>query len=128
MFNCLFLFIPATNLDDKKFFEIYPEHFEEVFTWLKDSGHKLNLTKFMSSAIYLTTGKGVISMLKTVEAVMNIAKPKTRTQVRSFIAMVNYYRDMWAQQSHFLEYLSSLTSAKVENRQGKRNVIHPLIT
>ena len=33
--------------------------------------------------------------MKKVEAIMNIATPKTRKQLRSFIGMVNYYRDMW---------------------------------
>jgi len=42
---------------------------------------------------------------------MKIDAPKTRKQLRSFIGMVNYYRDMWPQRSHLLAPLSSLTSS-----------------
>ena len=45
---------------------------------------------------------------------MKIDTPKTRKQLRSFIGMVNYYRDMWPQRSHLLAPLSSLTSAKIK--------------
>jgi hypothetical protein len=39
------------------------------------------------------------------EAIMKIK------QLRSFIGMVNYYRDMWPQRSHLLASLSCLTSS-----------------
>ena len=52
--------------------------------------------------------------MKKVEAIMKIATPTTRKQLRSFIGMVNYYCNMWPQRSHLLAPLSSLTSAKVK--------------
>ena len=45
---------------------------------------------------------------------MKIDTPKTRKQLRSFIGMVNYYREMWPQRLHLLAPLSSLTSAKIK--------------
>jgi hypothetical protein len=52
--------------------------------------------------------------MKKLEAIMKIDTPKTRKQLRSFIGMVNYYRDMWSQRLHLLAPLSSLTSAKAK--------------
>ncbi len=52
--------------------------------------------------------------MKKVEAIKNIAPPKTRKQVRSFIGMINYYRDMWPKRSHLLAPLTILTSKNVK--------------
>jgi hypothetical protein len=45
---------------------------------------------------------------------LQIKVPTTRKQLRQFIGMVNYYRDMWPLRSHLLAPLSSMTSAKVK--------------
>jgi hypothetical protein len=45
---------------------------------------------------------------------IQIKAPTTCKQLRQFIGMVSYYRDMWPLRSHLLELLSSMTSAKVK--------------
>ena len=52
-------------------------------------------------------------MPNKVEAIQNIASPKTRKQLRSFIGLINYYRDMWIHRSELLAPLSRLTSNTV---------------
>ena len=51
--------------------------------------------------------------MKKVQAILNIGTPKTRKELRSFIGMVNYYRDLYPRRSHILAPLSSMTSTKV---------------
>jgi Reverse transcriptase (RNA-dependent DNA polymerase) len=80
----------------KDSFENHLEHLEEVFTRLASAGLKVNVTKshFCRDELqylgYLINRKGVRPTMKKVEAIMKIASPKTRKQLRSFIGMVNY--------------------------------------
>ena len=46
--------------------------------------------------------------------------PKHQKQVRAFIGLVNYYRDMWSKWSHLLHNLTALTS---NNLKFKRTYI-----
>ena len=45
--------------------------------------------------------------------------PISRKEVRKFIGLVNYYRDMWARWSHTLAPLTNITSNKVKFRWTK---------
>ena len=82
----------------------YEEHLkdlEEVFRRLTEAGLKVNAKKsfFARGELeylgYWITQDGIQPMPKKVSAIMNIAEPTTQKQLRSFIGMVNYYRDMW---------------------------------
>ena len=59
------------------------------------------------------TREGVKPMPNKVEAMLNIKTPTKRKELRSFIGVVNYYRDMWQQRSHLLTPLTRLTSSKI---------------
>ena len=58
-----------------------------------------------------------------VKAILAIATPKNRTELRSFIGIVNYYRDMWIQRSHVLAPLASLTSNKTKWSWGQQQAV-----
>ena len=47
---------------------------------------------------------------KKVEAIQALAVPKTCKQLRQFIGMINFYRDMWQKCSELLAPLTALTS------------------
>ena len=51
---------------------------------------------------------------KKVEAIQALAVPKTRKQLRQFIGMINFYRDMWQKRSELLAPLTALTSKNVK--------------
>ena len=55
-----------------------------------------------------------------MEAISHILPPKTRRQLRRFLGMVNYYRDMWKRRSHILRPLSRLVSKSVKFEWTKK--------
>ena len=91
-----------------------------MFTRLGEAGLKINATKstFCTDELeylgYLINREGVRPTLKKVEAIKQLAVPKTKKQLRSFIGMVNYYRDVWPKRAHLLAPLSAMTSTKAK--------------
>jgi hypothetical protein len=89
-----------------------------VLERLERVGFAANLRKsfFMQKELeylgYLLTPTGLKPQPKKVEAIQRILVPKTRRQLRRFLGMVNYYRDMWRRRSHVLAPLSKLASDK----------------
>ena len=59
---------------------------------------------------YLVTREGMKPQPKKVQAIHNMATPRTRKELRSFLGLVNYYRDMALRRSHILAPLTRLTS------------------
>ena len=55
-----------------------------------------------------------MSIPNKVEAIQNLAVPKTRKQLCQFIGMINFYRDMWQKRSKLLSPLTALTSKNVK--------------
>ena len=53
-------------------------------------------------------------MPNKVKAIHDIATPKTRRQLRSFIGLINCYCDIWVHRSDLLPPLSRLTSTNVK--------------
>jgi hypothetical protein len=62
-----------------------------------------------------------------VEAIARITPPKNKRELRQFIGIVHYYRDMWIRLSHVLAPLAKLTSkdakwvwSELENRSFQK--------
>ena len=96
-------------------FDEHLEHIEKVLTRLSEAGLKVNVTKssFCKTELeylgYWITRKGIQPLTKKVEAILKIATPTKRKELRSFLGMVNFYRDMWPKRSEILAPLTSLT-------------------
>ena len=89
---------------------------DEVLKRLEAAGLKVNITKssFAESELeylgYWITREGVQPLAKKIEAIQKIARPKTKKELRRFIGMINYYRDMWPRRSETLGPLTKLCS------------------
>ena len=89
---------------------------DEVFQHLGDAGLKVNARKSFFGRAELEclgfwiTRDGIQPLPKKAEAIKNIATPKNKKDVRSFIGMCNFCRDMWQRRAEILAPLASLTS------------------
>ena len=89
---------------------------DEVFRRIREAGLKVNANKsfFARGELeylgYWITREGIQPVTKKIDAIHNIAPPKNRKELRRFIGLVNYYRDMWVRRSHVLAPLAALTS------------------
>ena len=101
-------------------FEDHLDKLEQVLSRLQEAGLKVNASKsfFGKEELeylgYWITQEGIKPLSKKVEAISNLAPPKTRKQLRGFIGLVNYYRDMWIRRSETLAPLTALTSVKIK--------------
>ena len=91
-----------------------------MFTRLQKDGLKVNASKSLFDAHkfdylgYHVPREGVMPIPKKVEAIQALAVPKTCKQLRRFIGMINFYRDMWQKRSELLAPLTALTSKNVK--------------
>ena len=91
---------------------------ETVLGRLEAKGFRANPKKsfFMQPEIdylgYLLT-KGCIKLQpKKIEAMYQMRPPRSYTQLKGFLGMVNYYRDMWPRRSHVLAPLNDLAGKR----------------
>ena len=92
-------------------FEDHLEKLGRVLQWIQDAGLKCKSIFCQAELEYLgywITRKGIMPVPHKADAILKIAEPKTRKQLRSFIGLVNYYQDMWIRRSNVLAPLTKL--------------------
>ena len=96
----------------KDTFEDHLDKLETVLKRLQEAGLKVNAKKSffgrgeLEYLGYWITRKGIMPVPKKIDAIKNIATPKNIRDVRKFVGMVNYYRDMWVRHSDMLAPLT----------------------
>jgi hypothetical protein len=94
--------------------EDHLEKLEEVLMWLCDSGLKVDAAKSTFCALeieylgYVLTRDCIKPQSNKVQAILAIKLPTGVKQLRHFLGMVQYYRDLWARWSNMLAPLTSL--------------------
>ncbi len=102
------LCISRSSLED------HVEKLEEVLRCLCDAGLKVNAEKstFCTLEIeylgYILTRDGIKPQSNKVQAILTTQPPTNVKELRHFLGMVQYYRDLWARQSKILAPLTSL--------------------
>jgi len=100
----------------------YKDHMdklEQVLTRLERAGFRANVRKcsFAKDKLdylgYQLTKTGIQPQPKKVEAILRLNPPINRKQLRTFLGLVNYYRDVWKRRSHILAPLSGMVSVDV---------------
>ncbi len=87
---------------------------EEVLRRLRDAGLKVNVKKLTYCTLeieylgYILTRDGIKPQSNKVQAILVIQPPKNVKELKHFIGMVQYYRDLWARRSKMLAHLTSL--------------------
>ena len=86
----------------------------QVLIRLRCTGVKVNAAKCSFCATeteylgYVLTREGIKPQAKQVEAILILTPPQNVKQLRRFLGMVQYYRDLWARQSKMLSPLTDL--------------------
>ena len=112
-------YIDDVLLLTKGSWEEHLHRLDKVLMKLKNAGLKVNAKKsfFRRPELeylgYWITREGVQPLPKKVDAIQQMKEPTNRKELRSFIGMVNYYRDMWVRRAHTLAPLARLTRKTV---------------
>ena len=113
-------------------FDDHLDKLEEVLKRLRDAGLKVNADKSTFCALeieylgYVLSKDGIKPQSNKVQAILAIQPPKGVKQLRHFLGMVQYYRDLWARRSEMLAPLTSLVGecgqTKVTKAKGTKKV------
>ena len=96
-------------------FEIHMKDLKEVLERLVDKGLHINLDKSswakdqVEYLGFLLNRDGVEPQPMKIQGILDMDTPETQRHVREFIAMVNFYKNMWPKRSAILIPLTNLT-------------------
>ena len=91
------------------------QHLDRTLQCLTANGYTVNPSKCQWAVQetewlgHFLTPKGIKPLPSKVKGVLQLSPPTTVTELRSFLGMVNYYRDFWRRRSHILAPLTALT-------------------
>ncbi len=98
----------------------------EVVLWhLRNAGLKVNAARSTFCALeieylgYALTRDGIKPQSNKVQAILAIKPPTGVKQLRHFLGMVQYYRDLWARRSKMLAPLTSLVGECGQTKTAK---------
>ena len=99
-------------------FEDHLNELDLIMTKLHGAGLKCKIDKCffaqpeMEYLGYIITKEGIKPNPKKIQAILDLQRPTDKTEVRHFVGMVQYYRDLWPRRSEILIPLTNLTKGK----------------
>ena len=107
--------------------EDHLEKLREVLRRLREAGLKVNTAIFLYPRVeylgYILTREGIKPQPKKVQAILALNPPNNVKELRHFLGMVQYYRDMWAKRSEMLAPLSDLVGECGETKTTRKNKV-----
>ena len=112
----------------------YDDHLiklELMLQCLSNAGLKVNAEKstFCATEIeylgYMITRKGIRPLASKVDAILKLTAPQNVRELRRFLGMVQYYRDLWQHRSHVLAPLTDLVGECGKTKGKKKKAIKP---
>ena len=100
-------------------FEKHLEALRDVLSVLSSENFRINKSKCIFAVAevnylgHAITSSEIMPQLRKISTILNLEEPTNIKQLRSFIGLINYYRDFIPQRSHILAPLTSLTSPKL---------------
>ena len=115
-------------------FDDHLDKLDAVLYRLDKAGLRINIAKssFAQTEIeylgYVLTREGIKPQPEKIRAILALLPPKNVKQVRSFLGMVQFYRDMWEKRSEILAPLTDLVSKCGYTKATKKNGEKDLFT
>jgi hypothetical protein len=107
--------------------EDHLEKLMEVLRRLREAGLTVNTAIFLYPRVeylgYILTREGVSPQPKKLQAILALNPPNNVKELRHFLGMVQYYRDMWAKRSEMLAPLSDLVGECGETKTARKNKV-----
>ena len=106
----------------------YQDHLSKlrkVLVRLKEANLKVNAAKssFCQEEVeylgYILTREGIKPIPEKVTALLATKPPKNVKELRQFLGMVQYYRELWEKRSHLLAPLTNLVGACGHTKETK---------
>ena len=101
-------------------FEVHLELVSEVLTRLRDKGLQVNpLKSFWAQPEVEYLGfvigqDGLRPQQKKIDAILAIKRPDNQRQLRRFVGMINYYKEMWRGRADTMQALTAMTGKGVK--------------
>ena len=111
----------------KSSFEDHLASLKQVLSRLEKAGLRVNAAKSMFATDeieylgYILSRNGTTPQRKKVDAILAILPPHSVKELRKFLGMVQYYRDIWEKRSHFLAPLTDLVGECGETKATRKN-------
>ncbi len=120
------------NMDDlliitRRTLDKHLQKMETVLIRLCDARLKVNAAKSLFCAHeieylgYILTREGIKPQPKKVQAILALNLPTNVKELKYFLGMVKYYRDMWARRSEMLAPLTDLVGECRETKNPRMN-------